>query len=97
MPILASTSTLPFKWSGRVTIMWQIKSAISLMNSSKGSIPRIERDSGGKLGPSFDAMCPFVSEWAGEGARRGLFRGGGEFERGCVGINCGRGIGVVVM
>lgn len=53
------------------------------MNSSKGSRPRIERESGGKLGPSLDKSCPFASEWAGDGARRGLFRGG-EVERGCI-------------
>lgn len=53
------------------------------MNSSRGSRPRIERDSGGKLGPSLDKSCPFESDWAGDGARRGLFRGG-EVERGCI-------------
>lgn len=50
-------------------------------------MPRIERERGGKTGPSFDEACPpSVSEWAREGARRGLFRGGGEVERGCIGM-----------
>ena len=53
------------------------------MNSSRGSRPRIERESGGKLGPSLDKLTPFESEWAGDVARRGLFRGG-EVERGCI-------------
>ena len=53
------------------------------MNSSRGSSPRIERESGGKLGPSLDKSRPFESDWAGDGARRGLFRGG-EVERGCI-------------
>ena len=53
------------------------------MNSSRGSRPRIESESGGKLGPSLDTSCPSASDWVGDGARRGLFRGG-EVERGCI-------------
>jgi hypothetical protein len=46
-PIFASTSTTPPP-SGLVLIIWYTKSAISKMNSSRGSTPRIDSDSGGR-------------------------------------------------
>src|ERR1700722_210885 len=48
-PTFASTSTLPLM-SGRVLIIWCTKSATSLMNSSSGSTPRMDKESGGRLG-----------------------------------------------
>ncbi|KAI6039353.1 hypothetical protein EDC04DRAFT_2868030 [Pisolithus marmoratus] len=57
-PSLASTSTLASGPTlGLFMIMWCTKSAISRMNSSRGSTPRIETDSGGR----FTGLVLFIS------------------------------------
>lgn len=50
IPILASTSTIaPGRSRGCIPIIWWMKSATSRMNSSTGSTPRMDNESGGML------------------------------------------------
>ena len=89
IPILASTSTLPLGISGRVMIIWCTKSAISLMNSSNGSTPRIESDRGGswpEAEPIDDLRaCPLgPSRCGGDGSRLTRFMGGDDDEDVCM-------------
>lgn len=48
-PIFTSTSMFPTRWDGLFFIVRWTNEAISWINSSKGSTPRIDRDRGGKV------------------------------------------------
>ena len=77
-PILASTSTLDPGYSGRVTTMWWTKSATSLMNSSSGSTPTMDRDSGGSGGSESRLALGFPLAFESKVSCRILLGGGGE-------------------
>lgn len=77
-PILASTSTLDPGYSGRDTTMWWTKSATSLMNSSSGSTPTMDRDSGGSRASESRFMLGFPLAFESWVSCRDLLGGGGE-------------------